>query len=197
MTDFMNVNPALTLTGPVAPTTLSLQLNQDQLISPDSLMAYCESRLRGIDDQVKQAFAAQQKSNADQQALGDLNQWLHTYAYGGIKGSDSQRNDDACNAIQSTINRVGADTQAGRELQQLKDQIAGRKGGEDISADEIEKTFVQRIKDITGEVSGGAELNMINLQSLMSQRQMAVQLSTNLVQTLGDMTNKVVANIHG
>ena len=37
--------------------------------------------------------------------------------------------------------------------------------------------------------------SMINLQSLMSQRQQAIQMCTNLVQSLGDQCNKIAENI--
>src|SRR5690348_15159578 len=41
-------------------------------LTPESLMAYCESRLQGIDTQVNEAFAKQQQSNFAQQVLGQL-----------------------------------------------------------------------------------------------------------------------------
>jgi hypothetical protein len=188
----MSVNQGLFPPGAAPPS--SIQLNPDQLISPDALMAYCASRLRGIDDQVHQAFAAQEKCNADQKALGDMSQWLHSYCPGGADGSIHA---DADRAFQNAIDALGPTTQAGRELAACKADFMNRVDHGSISPDDIEKVFVQKIKDISGEVSGGAELNMINLQSLMSQRQMAVQLTTNLIQTMGEMTNKVVANIHG
>ena len=36
---------------------------------------------------------------------------------------------------------------------------------------------------------------MVQIQSLMSQRQTAVSLTTNLVQSLGDQENKIADNI--
>ena len=63
-----------------------------------------------------------------------------------------------------------------------------------MSADTV-KRFVDNLKGLQTEVNQGSELGMITLQSLMSQRQMAIQLTTNLVQSLGEMTNKIAANI--
>ena len=40
----------------------------------------------------------------------------------------------------------------------------------------------------------GSELSMMNLQSLMSQRQEAIQTCTNLVQAMGDMCSKITEN---
>lgn len=51
------------------------------------------------------------------------------------------------------------------------------------------------IKGIQSAVDSNSQLNMISLQSLMSQRQQAIQLCTNLVQSLGDQTNKIAENV--
>ncbi len=172
--------------------TNSLQVNEDHFISPESLMAYCSMRMRGIEDQIKLAFAKQEKSNADQKALGELSQWFHTYSYqdaAGIPGVTS--------AFDYAIGRVGADTDAGARLTTLKNTVIEKIKEHPMSPEDTEKLVIQTIKEINGDVAGGAELNMINLQSLMSQRQMAIQLSTNLIQMLGEMTNKIIANIHG
>jgi hypothetical protein len=44
-------------------------------------------------------------------------------------------------------------------------------------------------------LNSGAELQMIQLQSIMSQRQTAIQITTNLVQALGDQLNKIADNV--
>jgi hypothetical protein len=57
------------------------------------------------------------------------------------------------------------------------------------------QTYAATLKTEQSDLNGGAELNMINLQAIMSQRQTAIQLTTNLVQALGDSSNKIAANI--
>jgi len=51
------------------------------------------------------------------------------------------------------------------------------------------------IGSIQKDLNSGTELSMINLQSLMSQRQSSVQMVTNMVQALGDQMNKITSNI--
>lgn len=51
------------------------------------------------------------------------------------------------------------------------------------------------IKGVQSDLNSGSELAMINLQSLMSQRQSAIQTVTNMVQQVGDSMNKIAANI--
>jgi len=45
--------------------------------------------------------------------------------------------------------------------------------------------------------SRGAELYMIELQSLVSQRQLAVQLTTRLLQMLNEMSKQIIGNLGG
>jgi hypothetical protein len=51
------------------------------------------------------------------------------------------------------------------------------------------------VHTIQQSLNTSAELSMINLQSLMSQRQESIQLCTNLVQALGDQCNKIADNV--
>ncbi|HEY8041388.1 MAG TPA: hypothetical protein VIF15_16395, partial [Polyangiaceae bacterium] len=57
------------------------------------------------------------------------------------------------------------------------------------------KGWIQELSDVQSTINQGSELQMIKLQSLMSQRQTAIQLTTNLVQSLGDQLNKIAENI--
>ncbi|MBR1151067.1 hypothetical protein [Bradyrhizobium sp. JYMT SZCCT0428] len=41
----------------------------------------------------------------------------------------------------------------------------------------------------------GGELHMIRLQSLISQRQMAIQLTTNMLRAMNDSTRTIAGNI--
>ena len=51
------------------------------------------------------------------------------------------------------------------------------------------------LKNDAADLNSDSEMTMITLQSLMSQRQTAVQLTTNLVQSLGDQQNSIAKNI--
>jgi hypothetical protein len=55
--------------------------------------------------------------------------------------------------------------------------------------------YVQTLTDAASDLNSNTELGMVQLQSLMSQRQTAVTLTTNLVQSLGDQENKIADNI--
>ncbi len=63
-----------------------------------------------------------------------------------------------------------------------------------FSNDEM-NDYSNQLKNITNGLSSGAELGMIQIQSLMSQRSTAIQLSTNILQAVDDGTAKIVSNV--
>ena len=69
-----------------------------------------------------------------------------------------------------------------------------KQGDCDLGPTELQG-FVQQITDASATISSQSELQMVQLQSLMSQRQTALSLTTNLVQSLGDQQNKIADNI--
>jgi len=168
-------------------------------LTPESLMAYCQSRLQGIDTQVNEAFAQQQQSNFAQQILGQL---------------------ASSPAFKLPADKLTGGWQVEAAVQSIKDAIAEAKGkldpnspawaaldsyeknsidtidtSKDLSVDSFNSTVVGGLNSIQKDLNASSELSMINLQSLMSQRQSAVQMCTNLVQSLGDQMNKIAQNI--
>ena len=56
-------------------------------------------------------------------------------------------------------------------------------------------SFIDTVQGAVTDMNSNSEIQMISIQSLMSQRQTAVQLTTNIVQALGDQENKIADNI--
>jgi len=54
---------------------------------------------------------------------------------------------------------------------------------------------VEAIKNEQSNMSKAAEMNMIQLQSLVSQRQLAIQLTTQMMQTMHESSKQVLGNI--
>ena len=55
--------------------------------------------------------------------------------------------------------------------------------------------ITQNLKTYTSSLNSDAEMQMINLQSLMSSRQTAVELSTNILQALSTTDESIVSNL--
>jgi hypothetical protein len=191
-------------------------------LTPDALMAYCESRLRSIDGQIQRGMDKQNKNNAEQQLIGELNTTLQGYAANGTTQSGSTanaKNDGQCIQIEQTFDDVIAKIKIIDptsplipQLEKIHDNIMatgtqapglhtfyGTPDGSinsdgQIDAQEI-GTFINDLQSANSSVNSSSELGMIQLQSFMSQRQTAIQLTTNLVQSLGDQLNKIADNI--
>ncbi len=169
------------------------------LLTPDTLMAYCQSRLSSLDSQMQSTFAQQEKSNALTSAINDLAGAMdqNTNGINDPPGSNLMSDQDFGNLKQKFEDLIqkagGPDSPIGK---QIANALGTLTAGNDTAVSASEITNIgETLKQAASDVNSGAELNMINLQSLMSQRQTAIQLTTNLVQSLGDQMNKVADNI--
>jgi hypothetical protein len=195
-TPFSYCNPYGAVAGAVEAAPPS---SVSSLLTPDALMAYCESRLGSIDSQMDSIFQAQESYNKLTTDIDSLASNLNQYESTGIgTGPGDQTASPAFTSATNSLNQLiseanTTDPQVASELQGAMNTL--NNGGDTfVSTDEItniEKTLQQASSD----VGAGAELNMINLQTLMSQRQTAIQLTTNLVQSMGDQMNAIATNI--
>jgi hypothetical protein len=55
--------------------------------------------------------------------------------------------------------------------------------------------MVKDLQTVASDAGSSSQLNMINLQSLMSQQQTAIQITTNLVQQLGQQNQAIATNV--
>lgn len=190
-------------------------------LSPDALMSYCESRMRYLDTQVQAHFAQQQRSAGDSKAINFVIECM-TPCLGGI-GDGGTAAHDLVRAYQKAINDAGGDqTEVGRKLISLRDGFiatVGVDGGVALRAqmndpsfwtesgpradkgmvknvsEQTMKGFVDSLNRLQQSVNDGAEMGMIKLQAIMSQRQSALQITTGLLQSFNEMLNKIAANI--
>lgn len=188
-------------------------------LTPDALMSFCQSRLRGLDDQIKIAFEKQQQANAKSELLSNLFSELGV-ANGTIKSEDlapamraaAQKLVDAANRttdpeLKKTLLAQVSRFANTKELDGGRFMVVGVKTDSsgnveidgasfaELSAEQFKHYTADFVQQLQKDINSGSELSMINLQSLMSQRQSSVQLVTNMVQALGDQMNKVAANI--
>jgi len=195
-------------------------------LSPDALMAYCQSRLDSIDSQVKTSFDSQQRNASSIKQIDDAITTLRDFGGSdkpdpvackqletqlqGLIGS-LKKSDPGCSAlpdIETVYNSLvysgdgGAAHTGSTNLADpdfidkgLYPPVEGTTQGDNIvGAPEI-TGYVQTLTDAASSLSSDSELQMVHLQSLMSQRQTAISLTTNLVQSLGDQENKIADNI--
>lgn len=199
-----------------APPTLG-GFNPDSL-SAEALMTYCQTQLSDIDSDVKSYFEQQKQMLAQKKALSELKNSLAKYSPPTTEAQWKEVADAYSKAI-TALNEV--DPQLAQELKneyssnlgpkidmvlqhktkKIKDPLTGTTfelplvDPAKIASKEWWTGHVGDISSKVDTVSGNAELNMIQLQSLMSKRQTAVQLTTNMLskydQTIASIVNNV------
>jgi hypothetical protein len=161
-------------------------------------MAYCQSRLNSLDDQMNNIFASQTanaKSTQDVNAIAAQFNDLPPASGNPAKVNVPPENNQE---IMQAYNNAIADAK-GQLLAELTQDRAAfntdvNKGNGSLTPDDMTQ-LTTNLKNYAADLNSDSEMTMITLQSLMSQRQTAVQLTTNLVQSLGDQQNSIAKNI--
>lgn len=173
-----------------------------QHLTNEGMMIYLSTRLEGIDTQIDAIFQKQEKIEKVRDALSRFNNAVDKYS------SETPNNDhvDGQPGWDAEINKILAEIQdidpkLGAEMKEdlsAKDQILDNdikgttNGG--YTTKEVENTL-SYTKTVLKKLESSAQLEMIGLQSLMSSRQTAVQLSTNMVAAYGESLKAQVAKI--
>ena len=189
-------------------------------LTADDLLAYCKSRLDSIDDQVRASFDTQQKSADEVSRINRIVGEFRDASSAEIKGqgnceklentlgsaiSDLQQSDPACPALPGMIKTYNTMVYSGTggpgfpgpqfiDPTDYPPDAVGTQGDKDLVTSELQ-SYTQNLTDAAASINSNSELEMIHLQSLMAQRQTAISLTTNLVQSLGDQQNKIAENI--
>lgn len=175
-------------------------------ISPDALMAYCESRLNSLDTQMTQIFDQQQTNASLTQDIDAIASALNESSAAPGSSSSNPNPDMTLNPItvemayNTAIHdaKSAGNTTLANELTQDLSMFTGTSSINNnpptISSNTL-SGLQQSLKNYGNELNSNSEMSMITLQSLMSQRQTAIQLTTNLVQSLGDQASSIAKNI--
>jgi hypothetical protein len=189
--------------APVAVDAAPASVPECASLTPDTLMAYCESRLNSLDSQMDGIFTSQQKNAALTQDVNAIASSLNDLPPGtGTPPTISASAADVANIVSEY---QAASTQAAQSgNQELATQLstdatslqtaAGTSDPASLSGDALSQ-LTQNLKNYSADLNSNSEMTMITLQSLMSQRQTAIQLTTNLVQSVGDQASSISKNI--
>jgi hypothetical protein len=167
--------------------------------TPEALMAYCQARLSSIDTQVQASFD-QQNTNASEIAViqDAANKFKENSSAAVTDPKVYQAMLDQLNTSIADITPADTSTPPSPALQKLETtrdaMVASWNADQNLAASEVD-TYGQDLTDAANDLNSSSELQMVQLQSLMSQRQTAISLTTNLVQSLGDEQNKIADNI--
>ena len=206
-------------------------------LTPESLMAYCQSRLQSIDSQVQTAMTQQQNADWEQSNIGSILTEIASDSSATTNGlmnspqeclkleqsletliSQIQQRDPGCKqlgpleTLHDTIMATGtgpnpsSDPNHGYYCSNTKGPggppdgntpPAGVNNGTDNIVSTGEFTdFTNTLNQINSSLSSGAEIGMIKIQSLVSERTSAITLTTSIMQSDADGKQKIVDKIH-
>jgi len=177
-------------------------INYTGALTPDALMMYCATRLRSLDDQMSEQFAKQHAHRASTSAVNNLQQRIHQLSVGKEHHAlDANCDRVADQAIKAEVEQMFQEAlntlPAGPQKDALEKEFAewNKTMGDKMLGKDEATNMAQRLGTISKDLSSSAELDMIQLQSLMSQRQTAIQLCTNLVSALGESAKTIAQKI--
>lgn len=194
-------------------------------LTPDGMMLYCASQLRFLDEGIQQHMAQQQQAHTVATRLNDLKAALgkslmsdndgavkaqavaaFQAAYASLPPGDTEMRDklnatfqdfvaDAyCIDDHAAAGHYNLATLSQGDVDALNNAAAASGPLNKVSGDDL-KRYSTDVDGLSTDLGKGAELDMINLQSLVSQRQMAIQLTTQIVSKLNEAASTVVNQI--
>ncbi|HWA70913.1 MAG TPA: hypothetical protein VG937_01190 [Polyangiaceae bacterium] len=166
-------------------------------LTPDALMTYLSTRLNSINDQTQGVLERQKCSETVRHEVGEIKKLLTTL------DTNEDAKDDAIEFPEETrvkleehLNNIAIVNPklAQRISEDLHKQGQVLQDGQPCTTARVDST--KEYLDATcKDIESSAQMDMINLQSLMGARQTAIQLSTNLVAALAESMKAVVTNI--
>ena len=189
-------------------------------LTAEGIMAYCASRLNSLDSLIKSRFEEQKKRNGALKEAGDLvarlSNWSVVTAGKDLHAVGEQAHRDNAAGLAWMYNNTTSP-----EVRQKISEAYRIVTGKDLIVEpdgkvaafqlsnktvvlDIEKIgpldsaqwqgFIGGIKSVQDGLTKDSELSMIQLQSVVSQRQLAVQMTTQLLQTMHESCKQVVSN---
>lgn len=171
----------------------SIAFDQESL-TPEGMMLYLSTRMEEVDGEINKLFDKQKASQDIRKALGEIQNEL-----GKLKDDDgllTMPGSEVEQNINTAIAKIG----------EIDPQLAEKmwtdmnKEGQILYVQDS-KYYAQEvtasksyIENIIKDLDATAQMDMIRLQSHMSARQTAIQLSTNLIASISDSLKAVVSN---
>jgi hypothetical protein len=179
-------------------------------LTPDGMVIYLQTRLGSLDDQINTIMNKQKASESARKALQAIqNEMANVGEEGGTVNLDVYAK--TLNDITQSMGPKAAAELLASFPQSIQDQLELTPATNDASGPNVDvyqatsdtvklskedvtatKTYIENaIKD----VESGSELEMIKLQSLMSARNTAISLATNMMSAIGKGAEAIVGNI--
>jgi len=174
-------------------------------MTPDAVLAYCEQQFNGINQQFDNCLNQSQTTAGLTTDLNNVKTAIDANASAGFNANGGDADDAALAAANSSIDTAINDAQAAgnpalvQNLQDIKTALNTSNGVGDGTDNKVTPADIQsintQIDSASSSLSSQSQMQMISLQSVVSQQNSALQLATNLIQTIGDEGKSVASNI--
>jgi hypothetical protein len=171
-------------------------------LTADGMMIYLQTRLGGIDSQIEAAFQKQKQIESLRGKLMDLQNSVTALGSDPQKELSSEERQTIAASMITTLDELTEIDPLMADKMRLDLQKGGvfKTDGSHLKDwNTITEDNVNLMKEVVGNrlkaLESSASLEMIQLQQLMSARQTAIQLATNLVSSLGKGEEAIAANI--
>jgi hypothetical protein len=174
-------------------------------LSPDALLVFCQEQLGGLDHEIKTQMDSQKMQLRERAAVETVQGVLEQFGTAGPK--DATEVTTCVNAFDKAIASLPENDpvaiQLQQKCQQMKDDFGYEPGGisplalpngrvlsdgtvtlPTISkhpADGAWKGTTDDVSNLAGDIRSNAEIDMLKLQDLVSQRQQTVQLASGMM----------------
>jgi len=169
-----------------------------EYLTGDSLLMYCQTRLQDLDGDIQSRMGEQKLSLGRRQAIQTAEQVFKTF---GDKGPQTQAEWDQCEkAITDAVNALPPGDPGRSMLENFRHDLE-HQYCRDLAPnphyphDGEWKGTIDGLSKLQEDIKSSAEIEMLQLQQLMAQRQTAVQLTTNMMSKLDQGQDAIVKNV--
>ncbi|MCL2448507.1 MAG: hypothetical protein FWD17_06130 [Polyangiaceae bacterium] len=161
-------------------------------LTADDLFAYCEAQTSSIDGEAQTFFTDAENNDKAQaainQAMADVRTLQTKMSGGSFTGDEVTQLSDELKTLEQNYPAESS------QIQSAIDTV-NNGGDTKLTSDEAQRVL-DTLSGVTQDFQSDNQMTMIKLQSAMSEREQAIQLTTNILQTLNDSETKVITNIH-
>ena len=188
------------MSGPVAQKQVApAQLQAPMYIAPtvakpvyltaESLLLYIETKLKDLDEQID---VRMKNSNANSAYQEIVQKAAGSLGNSKVEAGDEGRKTAIRNALQEAIHDLAGNPGVQAQVQTVLNDF-NASAGDDVDTTEMGK-LNSALGDIGKELNRSNEMSMITIQSLMSARQTAVQMTSNLMSSLNQTLQALAGN---
>lgn len=172
-------------------------------LTAEGILIFCQSRLREFDDAIAKKMDGQKSLLALQSSVSDIQSDLKRLNKSGADGDEAFKDQGTVDTLtvklDSAINsaKASGNNDLAASLQSVREKL---RAGDGPTGDG--KVLIGEIKDMNSILDNalsttrsGAEVSMIELQSLISKRATTLQLTTGMMNSIDEAPKAIAGNI--